>query len=329
MTPACRLCRAPRTLLCCLSAVLCVLFFAASLGAAIPGTGENVTQTAKIDPHDAMAWATIPAGGHFYLGDYGAAYPILLGSIGLGGLSLWNQYKIWESNSPEYNYFFFLFGEVYTLQSYDAYREARLRRPDLDYRHPIDPTPVPQLLLAPYKWENLTSPYVWGVALLSGAYLWAVYSISPVTQHCNSLSTVTMFGHDFGQGDGTAVYETSWTLLNTTVAASEESFFRGYFQTEMEEDYGPLAGLAIASVTFGGMHYFNIYFNGETEAQAWGDVAFATMFGFYSGWLFQDQGYKLSKCVAAHFWWNEIAGAVGFLVDPTNNPLKLKVSFNY
>jgi membrane protease YdiL (CAAX protease family) len=107
------------------------------------------------------------------------------------------------------------------------------------------------------------------------------------------------------------------------VASAEESIWRGYWQAELEERFGPLTGLSIAALTFGGVHYFN----GKTPEEGWTNVAFATAAGYYFGWLAQSDGYRLEKPIAAHFWWNVVQGGVGFLVDPKNNALNVKVDF--
>ncbi len=38
---------------------------------------------------------------------------------------------------------------------------------------------------------------------------------------------------------------------------------------------------------------------------------------------------KLAKPIAAHFWYNFLAITTSFILDPEDNPLGAKVSFNF
>src|SRR5581483_480422 len=94
------------------------------------------------DPNRAALYSSlVPGWGHFYLHEDAAGWVSLLGTTGVAGLALWEQYGIWQTGSPERNTAFLLLDKVYALQFYSAYRDARVARPDLNYRHPADPAP--------------------------------------------------------------------------------------------------------------------------------------------------------------------------------------------
>jgi membrane protease YdiL (CAAX protease family) len=98
--------------------------------------------------------------------------------------------------------------------------------------------------------------------------------------------------------------------------------FRGMLQADWEERWGTTPGWLAASGVFGLAHVTAI-----TRPGAWAQGGFAALAGLYLGWRYQATGYRLGESIAAHAWFDIVAGATLFLLDSRDNPLGARFEF--
>jgi len=274
------------------------------------------------DPEKAIIFSSLfPGGGHFYLGDCKTGFFYLLTELGL--FLAGNQVKD-KLERTELNIFHLHALKLHELNIFTAYRQARLRIDNFGYRNPIDDTPVSKLALAPFKWENIKDPYVYGF-FLAGVVLNAIEaSLNKERRSFQDVDEIQIMGEKYKHDPGFATYETFWIPISLNAAVSEECFYRGVIQSQLEEAMGKRQGLILASLLFGLGHISE-----PTEVKSWAYGIIGSLSGFYLGKLYQNTNYNLEKPIAAHFWFNVAAGTTLFLLDPANNPLGLKVTFRF
>ena len=269
-----------------------------------------------------VMWSILlPGAGHFYLGQSGAGSAYLLTE----SLLLITGRCVEHGLSPgEWNFFYINTLKIHELNIFTSYRQARILNNNAGYTIPIDKTPLSRLVLAPFKWENIKNPYVYGF-FLTGIAINAIegYSNSH-RKYFDKISGVSIMNTGFDRNGGTAVYEGMWITLSLNAAVSEECTYRGLLQVECEEMMGKTAGLFVSSGVFGLGHVTN-----WTDGKSWTYGGIAALAGLYLGWLFQKEGYRLEKPIAAHFWFNFAAGTTLFLIDPENNPLGIRLNFSF
>lgn len=143
-------------------AILTFFFLAVLLATSqrvLPQNNQTLRAQPK-DPSKAILFSSfIPGGGHFYLGDYETGLLYLAAELGFffAGDQIKNRL---EEN--EQNIFHIHALKLHELGVFTAYRKARLRINNTGYRNPIDDTPLSQLALAPFRWENIKDPHVYG-----------------------------------------------------------------------------------------------------------------------------------------------------------------------
>ncbi len=117
--------------------------------------------------------------------------------------------------------------KLHELNIFTAYRQARLRIDNLGYRNPIDDTPVSKLALAPFKWENIKDPSVYGF-FLAGVVLNAIEaSLNMKRRSFQDVDEIQIMGEKYERNRSLAAYETFWIPISLNAAVSEECFYRG------------------------------------------------------------------------------------------------------
>lgn len=218
---------------------------------------------------------------------------------------------------------FWLLGEkAWEMSLFTTYRNAnRKTGRDLQTER-IDDTPLNDLLMAPFRSENMRAPWV-AVAVALGAAAAAVSSRNAEFRY-DDIDRVHALGIDANQEWGTAVYTVDAFALSMGAAVGEEAVWRGMFQNELEKIYGARRGLVTTALAFGAAHIFDL--QGDFEP---GRVVIPTLGGFYLGYVYQRGDYRLGPPIAAHFWYNFSAMLTAFALDPDDNPLSVSVSFDF
>ena len=176
--------------------------------------------------------------------------------------------------------------------------------------------------MAPFKGENLSSPWALGFAALGVGLNYLGARLDKADRDFWDVREARIQGDAFRPRTALGVYGAFWVPISLGAAVSEESIFRGMIQTGWEDRWGKTRGLVATSALFGIAHY-------DGSGPAAGNAAFAVLAGMYLGWRVQAKDYRLSQAVAAHFWFDVAAGLTLFLADPDSNPLGAKVEFNF
>ena len=271
----------------------------------------------------ALIWALIPGGGHLYLGETATAlgYAGTMGALATAGG--WLQNRNDHLDRPdEINSFYLLAIKEWELSLFTTYRNAH-RKSGLSLQAAgIDPTPTPQLALSPFRRENLLNGAVLAAA---GLAFGLVAASSAGEQHrFDDIRRVGMLGTTLHRNEALALYSADALSISLAAAVAEEALWRGILQNELEAALGPRRGLQASAALFGLAHLVDL--DGSLSI---GRAAFGAAAGWYLGSLFQADRHRLARPIAAHFWYDFTVMLAGFLLDPGDNPLEVKVTFRY
>jgi membrane protease YdiL (CAAX protease family) len=260
--------------------------------------------------------SVLPGGGQFLLGETAEGFAWAGATAGALAWGL----SVHKSDPGELNAPLLLCQQIYVAGFYSYYRDVRLKYHDSSWPPP-DPTPTYKLAAAPFAWDSLKSPWVYGAAAVGFGVNYAQARFAPGRQTYADLRGMRYLGGSFNQEGALAAYSAYWIPISLGAGVAEEGLFRGVLQNDFEHRWGPNTGLVAASGVFGLGH--GIPF----DSGAPGRVAFAALAGLYLGRLYQLEGYRLSKGIAAHFWWDAAGGLAAFLANPAQNPLGAKVTY--
>ena len=183
------------------------------------------------------------------------------------------------------------------LHMYDTFHNYQLAAIDLadSDREKSNPQPlyrgtIGDQFAAPFKWDNLSSPWVYPLILVSAGYLTYNYATSTVSR--------TAFR---ANGTENAVYgATQIGVIPFGSVMGEEAFFRGFVQREMRlYTDSAVASILTQSLLFTLIHPADLR-----------PSAFAS--GIYFGILTNHFGGNIEKPIAAHFWVNAIDGIISY-----------------
>jgi membrane protease YdiL (CAAX protease family) len=190
-----------------------------------------------------------------------------------------------------------------------------------------------ELLLAPFNGRVLAKPDVWGGILgmsLVGIATSALLLDRGRTYHPGT--TPVIFGKDVPPGVAYPAAGLAFAGLFSHVAPAEETLFRGYVQSSLARACGEGCGWALGSFIFGLSHAPNALLLDnarDRERYLAIGVPFLVLAGQYLGFSYWRNGYSLAPPVAVHFWYDFIASAVDFALDPRHSPIAAKVSFAF
>ena len=277
-----------------------------------------LSSMARADDQPSRWLWLLPGGGQLYLGEKSEGAIYLGSTLSLVG---WGAYAETQRGHNEVNAPLVWAQQLYVLSYYTAYRDLRIHIGDTGGAVPVDPASTKELILAPFRWKQVSSPWVIGPALVGvGLSLGIAFSRSD-RRTFREIGQVHYIGQSFNRDQSIAPMTAYWATTSLGAGLSEEALFRGVIQAEAEDHWGPTKGLLFGSGVFGLVHLFN----------RWdpGDVAFATAAGIYLGWRYQKTNYRLSQSIAAHFWYDLAAGLTSYFVDPKHNPLGANISYTF
>ena len=168
-----------------------------------------------------------------------------------------------------------------------AYRDARTRFGSSGYSYKMPTDSLMSLTRAPFDLQVLKKPEVWGgiigtLALARGV-MWLA---GPMERAEASVVSTT-------------------SLLSLPVSIGEESFFRGFLQSELSEHLTPWGGIAASTVAFAAAHIprsFEIAPSTRWRYYAFNLPLHAAV-GAYFGYLTQ-KNTSLKESVAVHTWYD-------------------------
>ncbi len=275
-------------------------------------------------PTAAFLSAIFPGGGHFYLGESRKGLIYLGSELSLAGAGYCLDKSLEKEPREELNLLYILALKEHELGIFTAYRSTRLLSWSQSYKTPYDSSSISKLFLSPFLWNNLSSPEVYGFALSGAALAYGEWLVNKPQKGFSQISDVYVMGSHLGRDSGFFAYEALLFSVSLSAAVGEEAAWRGVVQTEYEEILGRAKGLVAASLMFGLSHLLN-----PNVTSGYWEGGVASVGGIYLGWVYQRNGYCLSRSIAAHFWYNILAGTTAFLLDPGSNPLGIRVEFNF
>ena len=178
--------------------------------------------------------------------------------------------------------------KLHFVDVFDTYRSAAGGRGSIAGQS-IDKTDTSKLFLAPFYWENISSPWVYAAVAVSAAAL--VYNYNQVIRD-GELQTVGAINRRSRRQ-----YELTYIgVFPTGSAAPEEMFYRGFLQHEFYSMVqSPVFSIGLSSTAYAFSH------SGD-------DRLSAGLTGLYLGLLTHLDKGKLSKAIAYHFWADVLAG---------------------
>ena len=183
--------------------------------------------------------------------------------------------------------------KLHMYNTFYNYREAALDPSNADheklYQQPLYKGTWDETLLAPFKWKNLKSPWVYVPVLMSTAYLLVDYkNRKPYTTPATTPQEETLYGISEG---------VSFPLGS---AFGEEVLFRGFIQREMRL-YTDSIILSIAAET---LLFTLIHSPDLRPSAAAGGVLWGLSVNHFEG--------DLQPGIASHFWINFVSGMLNF-----------------
>jgi membrane protease YdiL (CAAX protease family) len=191
---------------------------------------------------------------------------------------------------------------------------------------------LPDLLGAPFDPRVLRDPLVWGgiAGSLAAGLLVSRIVDGPINTDGLGREPV-IFGARMHDAVGYPLAGALGTALFVQVAVAEEMAFRGVLQSGWARSSGETAGWAYASAAFGLVHAGNLPFieRGNRLKYLYAGVPFITLLGSYLGLAYRYGGYRLSRPVAVHFWYDFLLEAIGFAGDPKHSPLSAGIGTRF
>jgi membrane protease YdiL (CAAX protease family) len=236
-----------------------------------------------------------PGLGHAYLGDLKTAG----GLIGTTGLSI-GAASAFHSDEVAFFTSLATASNTWLYGIYAAYRDVRIYngQPGYSYQMPTDS--FADLAYAPFNYKVLKKPEVWGGLL--GSLALAV-GIGYLAFHDEIFPQSS---HSLNRG--------FTPLVALPVGIGEESFFRGFLQSQLAESLTPWGGIAVSSLLFGASHIGNgmALEPGMQKGYYKFVLPFLTLAGVYEGWLTYKNG-SLKSSVALHTWYDFVLFTLGSL----------------
>ena len=230
----------------------------------------------------------IPGLGHAYIGDYKTA-GIFLGSCGVFGLG-----RTTLANETFQTTNLYAFQNLALYSTYAAYRDTRAYNNFEGYNYSMPNESGVELALAPFQWNVIKKPEVWGGLLgaLTVACAVSTFIFSDIQYADCNINLA-------------ASNKAPLPFLAFPVGLGEETYFRGYLQSLFTEFLSPWGGIALSSLCFGAMHLPNAYFMDRQTRKHYFtySIPLITSFGAYFGWM-TYKNCSLKESVAMHSWYD-------------------------
>jgi len=199
--------------------------------------------------------------------------------------------------------------EAYSLYAFE--RDFRNQYAAPEERKPREP--LLDLLAAPWNPAVVFDPAVISVIGLLVVPYFTYDGVAAMGDFFDRPS-VSFFGASVSPGAGLALEAVFALALNLFVATAEEVLFRGVAL----DTAGPWA----SALTFGALHLGNVFISLSPDVSALSprqvagvvqESVFALSFGVYANILTENDGGKLGKPIAVHYWNNVFSMVLGYL----------------
>jgi membrane protease YdiL (CAAX protease family) len=290
----------------------------------LPATSSRLAADNGGSERIPLFYLLAPGGTHFYEGDVKEGFSFAASELTLLTTGILIDGRMGRYEKRELNVPLLLSGQVYIMDKWSYYQKSLLRmyRDDDTPSIRVDPSPLSDLMLAPFKRKVVFTPMVLAFAALGIVDGLVAYESGD--KRFPDISSVTAFDNRMSRDTGTLYYESSSFAVSWGAAVSEEMLFRGLLLPVLDYKLGKRTGLAASSLTFGFLHLANPDIDNPEYL-----VAQATFAGFIFGYNVQNSDYKISQAIAAHFWYNFVSMTTTWLANPRENPIGAGVSFGF
>lgn len=191
-----------------------------------------------------------------------------------------------------------------------------------------------ELVAAPFNWEVMKEPYVWGgILALSAAAFGYSYLLGSTSDSTPTTTddTPRFLGREMSPGLAYPLAAGTGVALFEHVAIGEEALFRGVVQSSIARNFGETKGWVWGSVIFGAVHILNASALPPEDQEAYllYSVPFITAVGSYLGASYMWSDYSLAAPVALHFWYDFILSAAQYAVSPSSSPIGASVTIPF
>lgn len=309
----------------CMKKLLVILFLLIPICSLSSQTSDTlISKYSKAFP----TWTLIiPGGSYLYNGRISegltfAAFEISGVVIGLK----YNSTLKNNSTSPYYNYPAVVALKIFEVDKCDFLRNRleliKLKAPDFKY----DQISESDLLLAPFKSENIFTPIT--IGFVGAALIELLVTGRRIEQKINKVEQIYFLDHYIKRNPALTIYGTTSLSLSWGAGVSEEYLFRNTIMPILDYKYGQTKGLLYSSISFGIGHFTNLAFSNKPDfGQSLLQVFEATIGGYLLGRDVQNRGYQIGPAVAAHTWYNFTLILGSFLINPKENVFAVNVKF--
>ena len=177
-----------------------------------------------------------------------------------------------------------------------------------------------QLLVAPFRWRNLSHPSVFPVLPLIVLAGVAGKDLTPAREYFQR-DSVSFLGFDMPPAAALALRLAGTMGLVAANATWEEIQYRG----TLLEASGPTR----SALSFGAAHLPNIFVPDAAIEDVALQSLFATLFGLHAARATVANGYNFEPMVALHFWNNVAAFMLDYILGPELASASIGLSVSY
>lgn len=188
------------------------------------------------------------------------------------------------------------------------------------------------LLAAPFNWEVMKQPKVWGGILGAVAIgIGVTLALDGGVPDASPGDAANLFGKNVSPALGYPGAMAAFGGLFSHVAPAEELLFRGVVQSELARSHGENMGWLGGSLIFGSIHAPNALALPAEDRRDYITYAVPviTIVGSYLGYLYKSSEYSLAAPTAMHFWYNTLLSATAFALDPQNSPVSANLGMRF
>ncbi|MCP4449483.1 MAG: CPBP family intramembrane metalloprotease [Myxococcales bacterium] len=188
------------------------------------------------------------------------------------------------------------------------------------------------LVAAPFNWEVMKQPKVWGGILGAVAIgIGVTLALDGVPDGASPGDDANLFGKNVSPALGYPGAMAAFGGLFSHVAPAEELFFRGVVQSQLARHHGEGIGWVGGSLIFGAVHAPNALILPKEDRRDYVTYAVPviTVVGSYLGYLYKSSEYSLAAPTAMHFWYNTLLSATAFALDPQDSPVSASFGIGF
>lgn len=275
-------------------------------------------------PKYSMISALLPGGTHFQDGKIAKGLTFFTSEISLLSIGVYLETK--KSSNSYLNIPLTLSSQLYVIDKLEAFQKAQLYYKITHPGYNFDESSLKEHLLSPFKIKNIVTPLVLCFVTFGIIDAYLTYPDNKGT--ISDISSSTFYGYYLNKQWSNLFYTSSAIMISYGAGVTEEIIFRGAMLTRLDYLYGKKNGLLYTSLVFGAMHTPS-FFKIKDPIRLSYSILQVTSMGYILGKYVQNHNYQLSNAIAAHAWFDFAHMITVWIINPKENPLGLKINFNF